>query len=328
MFLSAVGASGFAIGILTHVFHMKKFYPIAKRALLLSLVNYLTIFLILFIEIGRWDNFYWIFVSFAGWSPLYEVFVCLTLYFILQLIEVFEIWCAHHGFGGKIAEVFISIVSLIACVVPFGQEAALGAIYMSIPGKLDVLWDSQFMPWGCMISAFFGGTALMAVEYNTVSKMYSLEKDSKMIYDLIKIGAVVLWIYFVLKVIDLGVRGCFAEAFAGDKCGNMFLVEMLIGVALPGILAFTPMVKRPDGQVFYGFLVIFGIMINRFNFMFVGLTEYRGVSYFPSFCETLIIAGLLCLAALLYVWLIENLPILQGKNDKTYKVVTLPPDKI
>ncbi|MBQ2763824.1 MAG: hydrogenase, partial [Firmicutes bacterium] len=59
--LSALGSCGFAVGILAHVLHLKAFQPLARRALLVSFLSYLMLFLILFVEIGRWDNFYWIF---------------------------------------------------------------------------------------------------------------------------------------------------------------------------------------------------------------------------------------------------------------------------
>ena len=96
MILSALGSCGFAVGILTHVLHIPKYQPLARRALLVSFFCYLLLFLILFAEIGRWDNFYWIFISFAWSSPLYEVFICLTLYFLVQIAEIGEIWVERY----------------------------------------------------------------------------------------------------------------------------------------------------------------------------------------------------------------------------------------
>lgn len=321
--LSAVGASGFAIGILTHVFHLKQYYPLARRALLVSLLSYLLIFIILFVEIGRWDNFYMLFVSFAFSSPLYEVFICLTLYFIFQIVEVLEIWSEEYHPAKKFVLRFLMpAIVLIACVIPFGQEAALGAIYLGMPGKLDALWYSQFLPWGCLISAFFGGLCLIAVEYNLVSGRYKIKKDSQMIHSLFKIVGVMMSIYFVAKVIDLLVRGVFADAFANTLVSNLFLLEFLVGVGLPAVLCFTSLAAKKGGQVIIGCLGIFGIFMNRFNFIFTGMAAQADAFYFPSILEIGLVIGLACLMILAYLFLVENLPILQAKGSGKYARVS------
>ena len=91
--LSALGACGFCCGNFRPcTLHIKQFKPLGRRALLMSFFCYVLVFLVLFIEIGRWDNFYWFFVSFAWTSPLYEVAICITLYLILQFLELVEVW--------------------------------------------------------------------------------------------------------------------------------------------------------------------------------------------------------------------------------------------
>ena len=165
LILSALGACGFAVGILVHVFHIRQFKPLARRALLLSFFCYVLVFLILFIEIGRWDNFYWFLISFAVTSPLYEVAICITLYIILQVFELLEVWGDRYKPWVKtVVKFFLPVIVLLACVIPFGQEAAYGAIYLAMPTKLNVIWYSQFLPWACLITSFSGGLCFVAAE--------------------------------------------------------------------------------------------------------------------------------------------------------------------
>ncbi|MEG1477978.1 MAG: NrfD/PsrC family molybdoenzyme membrane anchor subunit [Clostridiales bacterium] len=324
LILSALGACGFAIGILVHVFHVQKYKPLARRALLVSFLCYTLVFLILFIEIGRWDNFYWIFASFAFTSPLYEVFACLTIYFILQILELVEIWGDRYKHWVQhIAKFFLPAIILVACVIPFGQEAALGALYLGMPTKLNALWSSQFLPWGCLISAFFGGICFITTEYYGMNRHYRQKSDPTMMKSILRLAAVVMWAYLILKIIDISVRGLWGYAFSGTMEANMFLIEMFIGIVVPAVLAFTPFMAKPKFQIFVALCGVAGILLNRFNFIFVGMAKYAGVSYFPSWIEIWTVIGLTALVVLVYLFAVENLPIFRDKNKKKAEVVSM-----
>lgn len=326
LILSALGACGFAVGILGHVFHIKEFKPLGRRALLMSFFCYVLVFLILFIEIGRWDNFYWFFISGAFSSPLYEVAICITLYLILQVFELVEVWGDRYKpWVKRIAGFFMPLVVLIACVIPFGQEAAYGAIYLAMPTKLNVIWYSQYLPWACLITSFSGGLCFVALEYRLVNRHYKKVSDNKMIIKLLKIAAVVLLVYLVIKIGDLTVRGAWGEVFSGSASGNMFLVETVIGFIVPAVIILSPLVQKVSMQVVAALCGVAGVLINRFNFVFVGMADHAGVSYFPSWMEIWLVVGLTALIILCYLFAVENLPVIRGRNEKRDDVVSLPP---
>lgn len=322
LILSAVGSCGFAVGILTHVLHIPRFQPLARRALLVSFLCYLLVFLILFTEIGRWDNFYWIFISFAWSSPLYEVFICLTLYFIFQAMELGEIWLERYlPRFSKYVKFVMPFIVLIACVLPFGQEAALGAIYLAMPAKLHAIWYSQALPWNCLISAFYGGLCFIALEYNVTNRYFREKSDHGMISRLLFIGGVVIAVNFVIKLIDLSVRGVWGMVFTGQLEGNMFLLEMLVGSLIPMALLLTPLVKQRKFALTGAACGVFGILLNRFNFIFVGMAKHAGTVYFPSLTECFIVFGLICLVIAVYIFVTENLPVFHNKEDKNPEIV-------
>lgn len=315
--LSALGSCGFAVGILAHVLHWETFKPLARRALLVSFLSYLMLFLILFVEIGRWDNFYWIFISFAWSSPLYEVFICLTLYFLFQAAELGEIWLEKYlPQFTKYVKFLMPFIVLIACVLPFGQEAALGAIYLAMPNKLDVIWYSQALPWNCLISAFYGGLCFIALEYNISNRYFREKGDFRMMEKVIFVAAVVIAVNVVVKILDLTIRGAWGDVFSGTMEGNMFLIEMVVGSLVPMVIGFSAMAKRQKGQIIAAVCGVLGIMLNRFNFIFTGMADHAGNGYFPTFLEWGVVIGLGCLMVVIYLFIVENLPIFQGMEDE------------
>ena len=326
LILSALGACGFAVGILVHVFHIRQFKPLARRALLLSFFCYVLVFLILFIEIGRWDNFYWFLISFAVTSPLYEVAICITLYIILQVFELLEVWGDRYKPWVKtVVKFFLPVIVLLACVIPFGQEAAYGAIYLAMPTKLNVIWYSQFLPWACLITSFSGGLCFVAAEYTIANRHYRKESDNTMIIKLLRVAAVFLLIYLVIKIGDLTVRGAWGEVFSGGLEGNMFLLETIVGFIIPAVIIFSPWVKKVAFRLTAAICGVAGVLINRLDFVFIGMADYAGASYSPSWMEIWIVIGFTALMVLLYLFAVENLPVFRGKNEKHPDVVSLRP---
>ena len=322
LILSALGSCGFAVGILSHVLHIPRFKPLARRALVVSFLCYLLVFLILFVEIGRWDNFYWIFISFSFSSPLYEVFICLTLYFVFQAMELGEIWIERYlPKFSKYLKYIMPLIVLIACVLPFGQEAALGAIYLAMPGKLNAIWYSQALPWNCLISAFYGGLCFIALEYNVTNRYFREKSDHDMISRLLFIAGVVIAVNFVIKLIDLSVRGVWGEVFSGTAEGNMFLLEMIVGSLLPMAMLLTPLVRRRKFALTGAVGGVLGILLNRLNFIFIGMADHAGAVYVPSLIECGIVLGFICLVVVIYIFIAENLPIFRNKEDKKPEIV-------
>lgn len=322
MILSALGSCGFAIGILTHVLHLRPFYPLTRRALFVSFLSYLLVFLILFAEIGRWDNFYWVFISFAWSSPLYEVFICLTMYFALQFLEIAEVWIERYLPSiAPYARYIMPCIFLICCVLPFGQEAALGGIYLAMPTKLHTIWYSQALPLNCLISAFYGGLCFITLEYYVMNRYLREKSDDNMIRKVMMIAGVVIAVNLVIKLIDVSVRGAWGAVFDGSLEGTMFLFEILLGSVLPMILTLSPLIKKRSCMLTAAAFGVLGILWNRFNFIFVGMARYLGNSYVPSFVEWGIVLGLICLIIVVYIFFVENLPILQNKDDKKPKIV-------
>lgn len=120
----ALAGAGFSMAIITHVFHIHKYEPMARRCLLISFIGYVLVLLILIVEIGRWDNFWRPFVSPGIHSPMFEVYMCIVAYMILQAIELVDVGTEKvaPNFNKKCKK-SCPVIFVIACVVPLGHQA-------------------------------------------------------------------------------------------------------------------------------------------------------------------------------------------------------------
>lgn len=312
----ALAGAGFSTAIITHIFHVEKFEPVSRRCLLLSFIGYVLVLLILIVEIGRWDNFWRPFVSPGIHSPMFEVYMCIVAYMVLQVIELIEVGAEKVApkFKKKMQPI-MQIVFIAACTVPLGHQASLGSLYHAMPAKLDPIWATQMMPWLFLLSSFFVGPCVAIVEYIWTNSRYNMKIDTKMLYDLSKISVVLMAVYFVLKGADLVSRGQLGNVFSFTLCGNMFILEMVLLCVLPIIIHFLPFGKTQGGLLVFGLSGMAGLILTRLNVVFTGMSAHvasLGGSYFPSFMEIVSTIGLFCLAFLAYLWITENFPFFFG----------------
>ena len=168
----ALAGAGYSIAVLTHILHIKRFNSVTRRALLISFMGYIFVLLTLILEIGRWDNFWRPLVSWGYRSPMFEVFMCISAYFLMQAIEFGEIVTEKIGkpFHKWIIKI-MPVVVIIAALLPFGHQASLGALYLAFPDKLHPLWYSSMLPWFFLISSFFVGPAVVAFRNNSLQQI-------------------------------------------------------------------------------------------------------------------------------------------------------------
>lgn len=309
----ALAGAGFSMAIITHVFHVEKYEPLSRRCLLISFIGYVLVLLILIIEIGRWDNFWRPFVSPGIHSPMFEVYMCIVAYVILQVIELVEVGSEKvaPNFKHKMQKI-MPVVFVIACVVPLGHQASLGSLYLAMPAKLNAIWGTQMMPWLFLLSSFFVGPAVAIVENIWSNHRYNTQTDTKMLYGLMRISACCMAVYLVAKIADLVVRGQIGNVFSFTFQGNMFLIEMFLLCVLPIILVVLPVGKSVGGQLVFGLSAMAGLILTRFNVVYTGMVEHLGATYFPSFLEIFTTIGLFCFAFLVYLYITENFPFFYG----------------
>lgn len=306
----ALAGAGYSLTLLSHVLHIKKFKSVARRALLISLMGYIFVLLTLILEIGRWDNFWRPIVSWGYHSPMFEVYMCILAYMAMMLLEFTEILTEKIGKRwAKLVHAILPVVFIFAALLPFGHQASLGAIYLIFPDKLHPIWFTPMLPWLFLISSFFVGLAVVVFETLFSSKLRNQEVDMEALKGLAKVSACIMIGYLVLKIGDLVSKGAFSHVFSGTMEGNMFLLEMIIGVVLPIIIAFSPMITKKSGLALFSGCAIIGVVLNRFNVIIVGMYDALGPGYVPSWIEWGISIGLMAVVILMYTFIVENFAI-------------------
>lgn len=322
----ALAGGGYGIALIVYVLRRDKFYSIARSAMLTSLLGYVIVVLGLLIEVGQWFNFWRPFVSWGHHSILFEVFWCISMYTIIQVLEFCEIG-TEKVFKGwhKFFKKAMPVLLIIGITLPTLHQSSLGALYYMMVGKLDVLWWSMLLPAFFLLSSFFVGPGMIVLESALSGRAFKHKVDPGVLQGLIKISGGVMLVYLGLKVIDLVVAGELAKAFAFDFVSIMFLLELVLGVAVPICIAFSKFGGTRKGQIIFGLLTVGGVILNRFNVVLTGMGEYLngtlGGSYFPAWTEFVVSAGLVSIACLFYLFIAENFSILDHRGSEPVKGV-------
>lgn len=315
----ALAGGGYSTALLVHVLGIKKFSPIVRSAMLTSLIGYLLVMAGLFMDIGRWFNFWRPFVSWGYHSVLFEVFWCVSIYTMVQVLEFGEVATekvrrAWHGFFKKILPVLL----IIGIVLPTLHQSSLGALYVIEVGKLYPLWWSMLLPVFFLLSSFFVGPAMVTVESMLAGRAHGHRPPVDVLQSLIKVSGYLMLVYLVLKVVDLFYRGAAGLVFAGNLEGNMFLLEMVLGIIIPLVICFTPRLRSSvAGLATFGVLVVTGVVLNRMNVVFTGMSGAMGGYYFPSLVEWAVSIGLVSIGVLVYLFVVENFNILPQQHTES-----------
>ncbi len=309
----ALAGGGFSTALIVHVLHKEKYLPIARAALLTSMLGYIIALVSLFLDIGRWFNFWRPFFYWGYHSVLFEVFWCIALYTTVQILEFGEIFFEKINFPGlqRLLHKFLPALLILGIVLPSLHQSSLGSLYIVAVDRLNPLWWSMIIPFFFVWSAFFLGPAMATIEGTLAARSYGREPELHIFSSLTKVTLWMMIIYFIVKVADLLYRGVFSMAFNGSFESNMFLIEMIVFVLLPIIMYAVPSIRNKlGGIVTASILVVAGVVFNRMNVVFTGMAKAMGGSYFPSFWEWLITAGMWSALVLVYCFVVENFPIM------------------
>ncbi|RYD03125.1 hypothetical protein N752_21250 [Desulforamulus aquiferis] len=166
------------------------------------------------------------------------------------------------------------------------------------------------IPYFFLISSFFVGPAMICVESTLAGRAYNHKVPVDVLRGLAKIGGYFMLLYLALKIFDLSSRNVWNLVFAGNLEGNLFLAELVLGVIIPILIVFTGAGATRSGLFIYGLLVSGGVILNRMNVVFTGMSGSTGGWYFPSVWEWSVSIGLVAIGILAYCFIVENFRII------------------
>jgi c(7)-type cytochrome triheme protein len=313
----ALAAGGFTISAIVYVFHLERFKPIVRPAILTAFLGYLLVIIALMYDLGRP---YRIWHALVMWNPnsvMFEVAWCVMLYTTVLALEFSPVLFEKLRWEKplKIARSVTVPLVIIGVLLSMLHQSSLGTLFLIVPGKLHPLWYSPFLPVFFFISAIALGCTMTVFESFLSSRAFGRRIEMDLLSTLGKVTAVVLGLYLLLKYLDLSGRGFLALAFAPTYEGRMFQLEMLLGVLVPMVLLLIPRVRSDRFGLFAAsVMVVLGIVMNRLNVTTTALEGYAG-PYFPSWTELSVTAMIIALGFALFYLAAKYLPVFPAEQE-------------
>ena len=318
----ALAAGSFSLAFGVYIINKKKFEPLLRPTLLTCLLAYLTTALGLIIDINQparfWHPMFPLF--FQPHSVLFEVYWCISLYIIIQLIEFSPIVAEKLKWKWfyttmESEKVMIPLV-IVGIIVPTLHQSSLGGLFLIAPDKVHPLWYSPILPVLFYISALAAAPAMIIIESNISSRVLSRGLELDLLSSLGRAMRYILLVYIIARLVDLAARG--ALLFIGDTRSLFFLVEISIGFVAPFLLL-LPERSVKSGRILLlaSILVVFGVIMNRFDVLLTAwLYPPSGAIYFPTWVEISVTGMLVALEALAFTLAVKYLPIFPEIKEK------------
>lgn len=304
--LIAFSGGAFTLCGIIVIFHQTRCRAVERLTILTGWLGYVSVLVILLVDLGRPDRFYHFILYPNVHSPLFEICWCVLLYTGVLTLEfapaVFEglrrpkIAHTLHGFIVPIAIAGVTLSML--------HQSTLGTLYVAMPTKLHTLWHSGLLPIFFLISSIGMGLSTVILvtltAHRALGRRISAETMS-VLAGMAKASVFVWALYLALKFEDVVLSGQLEVLLAFDTQSVWFLAELIVGVILPIILYTHPRVRA--SQVWLAAtatLCMLGVGLNRFNTVLTGQAVIEGARYTPHWMEVTTQIGVL--AAVILAW--------------------------
>ncbi len=301
-----LAAAGFTIAATVHIFHLHKYEPLVRPAILTAFLGYMVVVCLLVVDLGRPEHFWHPLIMWNHHSVMFEITWCLICYSTVLLIEFAPVILEKFNLKAPIKILKKISIPVVIAGVLFStlHQSSFGSLYLIVPGKLHPLWYSSLLPIHFYISCIAAGLSMIIFESYLIAR--SLTKEDGFQHTGLKMNilsgasfAVLIALIggILLKAYDFIVDGKLHLLTIPSTETYLFYLEIIAGTLLP-IYLLSNRKFREDKKWLYiiSILVISGLMLNRINVSITGLVASSGTNYFPSFDEISITMMLIVLA--------------------------------
>lgn len=268
----AVAATGTGlVASLGHVFRIKKFDMLAKRALLASILLLISAFAVLAIELSNPFKMIWMLFTPNFSSPIFWMGAFYGAYLILLFAEFYFTLKDNHRVATGIA--YVSFVVKLAAIINLGKLFSFAIA--------REFWTGYYYPIYMVISAVVSGAAVLTMivylKGRDSAKFDYLGKNISQTLGKILAGALIF--LAVMQAVKIGVslgsgNVALVEAakavVAGPMAYSFWLMEILIGLVLPLVILFYSRFTSSGKAFIASFLAILGLLFSRLNFVYAG----------------------------------------------------------
>jgi Ni/Fe-hydrogenase subunit HybB-like protein len=312
---TAFACGGYALAVTVYVFNKGRYHPLVRTALLTSLLGYALGAAGAFIDMGRYWNFYNMFLPWQvnPHAVMLEVGLCVFLYVMVLAIEflptVLEKFKAE-ALQQKLSRVLFFFIAL-GILLPTMHQSSLGSFLIAMGWKVHPLWQTmELQPLLAILSAFIMGFAAVIFEASVGSVGFKRQPETPMLVGLGKIIVGLTVTFLVVRFVTLLMTGKLGLVFAFDLGSLMFLLETAMFI-YPVVILSSPTRRANGKKLLYAALcTMLAGALYRFDAFIITFNPGAGYSYFPALPEILITIGMVAMEVMAYLFIVTQFPVL------------------
>jgi molybdopterin-containing oxidoreductase family membrane subunit len=295
--LSCIGlaAGAFTLSALTYLMGQDIYRPLARVAVFVGLLAYSGALMALILDIGRPDRFWhgWVFWNIH--SMLWEVTMCITLYFLVLTLEVFPMVVEMPAFDrfpwlrtvGQRIHRFAPTLAIVGMGLSLLHQSSLGGTYGVVVGRAALFRPT--MPLLFIVSAIAAGIAF-SVHVTLIVQWITgrLLVPARVLLQAGQMSGAVLLIYLYMRFWDTtagnygyvpGRTEAFTTLSAGPFALTFWTWEILLGGLLAAILLIRARFAGSITMLLAGSgLAVAGLVFNRYHTTLLAFTEPLSVN--------------------------------------------------
>ena len=306
-----LAAGAFTLGAIVHCFHIKKLEPLVRPAIVTGFLGYSLVCVGLLLDLGQPQRGWHTMVYWNPHSPMFEVSMCIMAYTTVLFLEFLSPVCEKFGYHVPLRLLRTIEMPLViaAAAISTLHQSSLGTFFLIAVDKLHPLWYNPLLPLLFWVSAMCAGISIITVEATMSHKWMGQPDESELLETLAKILPWVLTVYLTIRIFSLM---ALTQGLLWDRPGltALFALEM-VALIVPLVMLTSSKVRDHNKlRSTAAWLVIFGVIVNRFNVSMFGMME-KGTMYYPSFIESVVTIGVIAAHILFFVLIAKYFPIFE-----------------
>ncbi len=322
----ALSAGAFLLSATVYLLRVKELQPVAKTAVFVGLIGYSMAVMTLLLDIGRPDRFWHAMIFWNVHSPLWEVTMCVALYFTVLLLEVLPIFGDADWFknrwprlAGRMHKIhhLAPILAICGLALSLMHQSSLGATYGVLKARPVLYRPSMAMMF--LLSAMAAGPSFIVLLSKVAGHVTPHAKVDRALLN--KVSWAIGWVlvaYLYVRVWDIlaqlytyepGRNEGLNLLFNGPLAFNFWVGEIGLGIIVPMIILLNTRLREYErANLLALLLVVAGLVAHRWDTNMVGQLLVLNANpfsdmlvytqYVPSITEILAGSGVIAYGAL------------------------------
>jgi len=311
---TAFACGGYALALLVYLLNKGEYHPLVRPALLTSLLGYALGGFGAFFDMGKFWQFYQIFLPW-NWnfnSVMLEVGLCVTTYILVLAVEFAPAFLERIG-GRNILRILNRVIFFfiaLGILLPTMHQSSLGSLLIAMGHKVHPIWQVwHFQPLLALMTAIIMGYSIVIFEGTMSTAGLGTPDETPL---LARLGRVVLWLlvaFIVVRFAILAGQGKLGLLFSSGFAGLMFWLETALFIGAAVVMASPALRANAALLLVAAVAVLFAGALYRFDAFLVTFDPGPGYTYFPSAPEIMVSIGIVALEIMAYLVIVKLLPV-------------------